>query len=158
MRKKIRNPYEIKGYNCFACSPDNPIGLKMTFEESKESLHAEWVPDVNFQGYINVLHGGIISTLLDEIGVWFINVKLGTSGVTSEIRVKFLKPVYLSSGDITLDATLQEQSERNAKIKCRLFDTDGKLCAEAVSDYFIYPETIARRRLMYPGKEAFYFG
>jgi len=157
MRKKIRNPYEKKGYNCFACSPDNPIGLKMTFEESEDFLHAEWTPDLNFAGYNNVLHGGIITTLLDEIGAWFVNIKLGTSGVTSEIKVNFIKPVHLSSGNISLDAVLLESTEQDAKLKCRLFNGAGKLCAEAIPVFFIFPETIARRRFMYPGKEAFYF-
>ena len=30
--KKIKNPYaefESQGYNCFACCPSNPFGLKM---------------------------------------------------------------------------------------------------------------------------------
>ena len=34
--KKIKNPYlglQEQGYNCFACCPSNPYGLKMEFFE-----------------------------------------------------------------------------------------------------------------------------
>ena len=46
--------------------------------------------------------------------------------------------------------------EKNALISAALYDGEGKLCAEADLDYFIYPEKIARGRYYYPGKEAFY--
>ncbi len=37
--RKIRNPWLGKeGYDCFGCSPDNPIGLKMEFYEDGEDI------------------------------------------------------------------------------------------------------------------------
>ena len=39
--KKIRNPYlglQAQGYNCFACCPSNPFGLKMEFYEDGDDL------------------------------------------------------------------------------------------------------------------------
>lgn len=141
---------------CFGCGPKNPAGLKLTFEEDGEMLQARWEPDPNFQGYINVLHGGIIATLLDEVGAWCIYIKAGTSGVTSSLKVRYLKPVHISKGMITAEARLIQKKEKNALIVAALYDGDGKLCAEADLDYFIYPENIARGRYHYPGKEAFY--
>jgi len=73
---------------CFGCSPGNNIGLKLTFEEDDEKLYATWQPDPLFQGYLNVLHGGIIATLLDEAGAWCVYVKAGTAGVTSSFDCK----------------------------------------------------------------------
>lgn len=155
--KKIRNPYNLVENGCFACSDTNPIGLKLTFEESDRFVHATWTPTGYYQGYKNLLHGGIISTLLDEIGAWCVNVKLGTAGVTSELKIRFLKPVWLTKGDITLQAEIIENRERSVLLKCCLFDSAGVLCAEAETSFFVYPEEIARKRLHFPGKEAFYF-
>ncbi len=90
--RKIRNPFTIhKGFNCFGCSPpDNPpIGLQLNFIDHGDFITANWQPQTNYQGYHNLLHGGIQATLLDEIASWFVNVKLKTAGVTSKIEIKY---------------------------------------------------------------------
>lgn len=156
-RRQIRNPFKPDEYMCFGCSPGNHIGLKLTFEEDDEKLYATWQPDPVFQGYLNVLHGGIIATLLDEAGAWCVYVKAGTSGVTSSLTVRYLKPVYISKGQVSVEARLVTKGEKNALLTASLFDGEGKLCAEADLDYYIYPEKIARNRFYYPGTEAFRF-
>jgi uncharacterized protein (TIGR00369 family) len=155
-RRKIRNPFDPEKNLCFGCGPANPAGLKLTFEEDDEKLYAEWQPLVHFQGYVNVLHGGIIATLLDEVGAWCINVKAGTSGVTSSMMVKYLKPVYISKGTISIEASIISREDKSVRLLCSLFDGEGKKCAEADLEYFIYPENIARQRYHYPGREAFH--
>lgn len=154
--KKIINPYDKDMNMCFGCGIANPMGLKLRFSESDEFIHASWQPTDNYQGYPNVLHGGIIAALLDEIGAWVISVKIGTSGVTSEMKTRYLSPVYINKGEISLKACIGSQTEKAATILCQLFDGQSKLCAEAVADYFLYPPEIARRRFRYPGREAFY--
>jgi uncharacterized protein (TIGR00369 family) len=157
MRKKIRNPYDPAVNKCFGCSTSNPAGLKLVFEEDDRALYTEWDPTSWSQGYINVLHGGIIATLLDETAAWCICVKAGTSGVTSSMTVRYLKPVHISKGKVTIEASLVSLEEREAVLSGRLFDGEGKLCAEADLDYYIFPESIARQRYHYPGKDAFYY-
>lgn len=154
--KKIINPYDSELNLCFGCSQKNPIGLKLQFEEIEESLHASWHPEKEYQGYVNILHGGIIAALLDEIGAWCVSVKVGTAGVTSEMTTKYLAPVYINKGTITLKASIAVKTEKKAVINCYLYDGQSKLCAEAVASYFIYPPEIAVRKFKYPGREAFY--
>jgi uncharacterized protein (TIGR00369 family) len=154
--KEIINPYESELNMCFGCGQKNPIGLKLKFIESDDYLIAVWQPTERYQGYPNVLHGGITAALLDEIGAWCISVMIGTAGVTSEMNTRYLNPVYINKGEITLKARIEDHSEKNARIFCQLFDGKSKLCAESVIQYFIYPEEIARKRFRYPGREAFY--
>ena len=62
--KKILNPYLNKeGYNCVCCAPNNPVGLHLEFWEEGEDVLTIWNPGENYQGWINTLHGGIISML-----------------------------------------------------------------------------------------------
>ncbi len=157
-RVKIRNPFDSDKNQCFGCSTFNPAGLKLTFEEEDGKLFAYWGPLPHFQGYINVLHGGIIATLLDEAGAWCIYISPGTSGVTSSLTVRYLKPVYISKGTVRIEAELISLQEKSGLYKCRLYDGDGRLCAEADIEYFLYPEKIARQRFHYPGREAFFQG
>jgi uncharacterized protein (TIGR00369 family) len=154
--KKIINPYDSELNLCFGCSQKNPIGLKLQFEESDDFLHASWKPNEVYQGYMNILHGGIIAALLDEIGAWCVSVKIGTAGVTSEMTTKYLSPVFINKGTITLRASIAGKTQKNAVINCFLYDGQSKLCAEAVASYFIYPPEIAVRKFKYPGREAFY--
>ncbi|MDX2415132.1 MAG: PaaI family thioesterase [Bacteroidales bacterium] len=155
MNRKIKNPYPADEYKCFACSPSNPIGLKLTFEENDDYVEAYWDGDPNFQGYNNVIHGGIIATILDEVGAWFIGVKIGTAGVTKSLNINYLKPLYLSRGPHKARAKLQKQENNLVNLECEIFDNTETLCARAESQFFVYPENIAKKRFQYPGKDAF---
>jgi uncharacterized protein (TIGR00369 family) len=156
--KKIHNPFAGNaGYNCFGCSPDNHHGLKLEFwlnEESK-TVEARWNPEEYLQGYSGVLHGGIQATVMDEIASWAIYVLLDTAGVTSKIEIRYLKPVLIGNGTITVKASLIQKEKRLADIRVELFDGNNQLCAEGTVQYFIYPQEIAIKKLNYPGINAF---
>jgi hypothetical protein len=83
-------------------------------------------------------------------------VKIGTAGVTSLLKTRYLSPVYLNKGSITLKAEVTGQTRKNASIKCYLYDGQLKLCAEAEAEYFIFPLEIAIKKFRYPGRDAFY--
>jgi acyl-coenzyme A thioesterase PaaI-like protein len=155
--KKIKNPYsKIEGYNCFACSPHNEFGLKMNFVDEDDVFSCYWDPVPHFQGYNNILHGGIQATLMDEIAAWFINAKIGTGGVTAKLEARYKKPVFTNKGSIKLTAVLKERSKRIASIEVNLYNNDGSLAATGVVDYFLLSTEKASEQLMYPGQEAFY--
>ncbi|MEN8156352.1 MAG: PaaI family thioesterase [Bacteroidota bacterium] len=157
MMKRLRNPYaDQPGYNCFGCSPANSIGLQMAFFEDGEEVVSTWRPGTQFQGFHDILHGGIQSTLMDEIASWVVFVKLKTVGVTYRLNTRFKAPVRISSGEITLRARFVEQRRNIATIKVELLDGEGKKCSESVVDYFLIPQEKAEKEFHYPGKEAFY--
>ena len=52
---------------CFACGPDNPIGLRIHFEFDGETCTAEFTPNENHVGFENTIHGGILYTALDDV-------------------------------------------------------------------------------------------
>lgn len=157
--KKIRNPYVgiwKEGYHCFGCSPKNEIGLQLQFYDTGNEIISKWQPRMLLEGYPDVVHGGIQSTIMDEAGGWVVCVKCETSGVTTNMNISFLRPLRVSAGEVTVKAYLVEKKEKEALIKTELFDGYGKLCAEGVITYYIYPQEIAKRKLKYPGVEAFY--
>ena len=81
--KKIINPWEgLDGYMCFGCAPNNPLGLHMEFFEDGDDIVAFWKPQGTYQGWLRTLHGGIQTTLMDELAGWVVLRKLQTSGVT----------------------------------------------------------------------------
>jgi uncharacterized protein (TIGR00369 family) len=157
MFKKIRNPFAgSQGYNCFGCSPDNPVGLRLQFIDEGEYLTATWTPKDHFQGYHNLLHGGIQSTLMDEIASWFIYVKMKTAGLTSRLEVRYKKPVYTNKGSIKLRARMKAQRRNLVDVEVKLYDSDDQLCAYGVVQYFTFSEKVAREQFHYPDNASFY--
>ena len=155
--RKITNPYVgLEGYRCFACSPDNQLGLQMNFFEEGDDICCEWKPKDYFQGYRDMLHGGIQATLLDELAAWTVSVKLGTSGVTTRLDIRFRNPVLVTAEKIILRARLVKVEKRIASVEAELFDDKGKLCSGGICEYFILPEEKARKEFYYPGKEKFF--
>ena len=131
-KKKIYNPYaKLEGYNCFGCSPTNHLGLNLEFYEQGNYVISEWEPKQHFGGYKNVLHGGIQATLMDEIAIWCIQIKLKTAGVTASMNVRYKKPVFIDKGRLLLKAQVLESNRRIVNLKTELFDSDKQLCCEA---------------------------
>ena len=157
MKKVIINPYTyVPGFTCFGCSPDNPNGLQMKFTEDGDYVISHWEPKPHFQGFNNMLHGGIQATLLDEIGFWLVTVKMKTSCVTSKLEIKYKKPVSTLKGNLLLKAIVTETKRNIISVKAELFDGDGELCSYATIEYFTFSEKIAKEKYFYPGAEAFY--
>ena len=155
--RKLSNPYaRYKEYNCFGCSPGNPIGLQMQFYEEEELIRCEWEPGTDYQGFHNVLHGGIQATLMDEIASWVVFMKLDTAGVTYRMNTLYRKPVLITLGRITLRARLTESNRRIATIQVELLDGEGKVCSESEVEYFVFPRERAEKDFHFPGREAFY--
>jgi uncharacterized protein (TIGR00369 family) len=154
--KNIRNPFKgLRGFDCFGCCPDNPIGLKMKFTEEGEFITCRWNPSSHLAGYVNVLHGGIQATLMDEIASWTVYVKAKTAGVTSSLNAEYLKPVFVNRGPILLKGKLIKTDGRIATVNVELFNHENSLCCKAVIEYYIFPEDVARQRYHYPGHENF---
>ena len=92
--KKIINPWkDMEGYNCFGCSPDNEAGVRMEFYEDGDEVVSIWKPRPEYQGWLNTLHGGIQSVLLDEDSVPQIHIDqrhaCGAAGFTSGAKAEY---------------------------------------------------------------------
>ena len=153
---RLTNPYlGIDGYNCFGCAPTNTAGLKLEFYLDGESVVAVWNPDRRFVGYGNIVHGGIQATLLDEVGAWAVNVLVRTAGVTRRMTTEYRTPVYADRGPVKISASIEGSDGKVARVAARILDSDGATCAEAAIEYALFSESLARKRLNYPGYEAF---
>jgi acyl-coenzyme A thioesterase PaaI-like protein len=91
-------------HRCFACGRENPIGLHLDIKENREGVYAEIRLSPEFQGYQRIIHGGIVSTILDEMAVWA-SYKKGYKAVTAELNMRIRKPMlaeveYIATGHI----------------------------------------------------------
>jgi acyl-coenzyme A thioesterase PaaI-like protein len=79
---------------CFVCGKDNPQGLKIKVTYLPEEMAAETQVALprEYQGWADVIHGGILSTLLDEMmahAVW----RFAGPGLTLGMEVRFHHPL-----------------------------------------------------------------
>ncbi|MEO0119043.1 MAG: PaaI family thioesterase [candidate division WOR-3 bacterium] len=80
---------------CFACGNKNPIGFQLKIIETKNGVKTEFIPKKEYEGYQNIIHGGIVATLLDEMIAWACRKK-GYDAVTAELQVRYKKPMVLN--------------------------------------------------------------
>ena len=156
--RKIRNPFADSHesiYCCFGCSPGNKFGLNLEFWDKGDEIVAFWTPETRFEGFHDIVHGGIQSTLMDEIASWFIFAKCGTAGVTTGMEIRFLKPLHVSGGEVIISARLKDRAKRFATVACKLTGKEGIEYAAADVRYYLFPESEAREKFRYPGIDAF---
>ncbi len=155
---KVKNPYDnLPEHGCFCCSGKNPIGLKLNFwyHEGDKTVETRWLPEIYYQGYPGVLHGGIQSTIMDEVASWCIYVLEGTAGVTHSMEVFYSKPLLIAKGEVLARGRIENREKHIVTVYVELLDGEGNLCTSGKIKYFVFPVDIAKSRYDYPGKEAF---
>jgi uncharacterized protein (TIGR00369 family) len=121
--------------NCFVCGLENSRGLRRRFTSDGNSVHTDFTPEPWMAGYENVIHGGIISTLLDEIVVWAAYDKMGRFSVTGELTVRFLKPVLLG-GSYVVEGRFVEDKGKIWLTEADIRNPDGVILATATAKVF----------------------
>ena len=143
--KKILNPYLGKPeYNCVCCAPGNPVGLHLEFWEDGDDVLTVWTPGVNYQGWVNTMHGGILSTLIDEVCGWVVTRKLQTSGYTVQLNVKFRKAIPTTEPVLTIRAKVAKQMRNLVYINAEITNSKGELCNEGEAVYFLMNQEKAK--------------
>jgi len=116
------------GY-CFVCGPKNPAGLRLGFSFDGGKITARFVPRREHQGYMNIVHGGIISTVLDEAMVK-LAIALGMPAVTARLDIRLRRPVKVGE-EITVTAEIKEDTRKILTGYARAVTGDGTLVADA---------------------------
>jgi acyl-coenzyme A thioesterase PaaI-like protein len=106
---------------CIVCGPNHPHGLRIRYELAGDgSVAANWIPTPEWEGFRGVVHGGIISTVLDEAMAKAV-AAIGCKTMTAELRVRFRQ--YAETGE-----RLQVRGWV-VRHKTRLIETEAKLVA-----------------------------
>ena len=122
-------------HKCFVCGKKNPDGLKINFKVSDNKIQAEFIPHSSLQGYANIVHGGIISTLLDE-AMGKLAFELGINCLTAEINVRFKNPAYVGRKYL-LTGEILRKTHRIVFAKSKIQSESDLLIAEATGKLII---------------------
>jgi len=118
---------------CFACGPENPVGLHIRFVLAEGICTGEFQPTVNHVGYENTVHGGIIFSALDDVManvLYLQNIKAHTA--RCEIRYR----QALAVGDtIFLRGWIEDRRKRLVLLKGEARLADGTLIADSEASF-----------------------
>jgi acyl-coenzyme A thioesterase PaaI-like protein len=119
---------------CFCCGSDNERGLHLaiTYPEKGAAESTLEVP-LWFSGWKNMTHGGLLTTLLDEI-MAHACVGISQKSVTAEITVRFQKAVQTGSA-IRIVGKVEEARGRVLTTRGWIYDADGSVAAEATARF-----------------------
>jgi acyl-coenzyme A thioesterase PaaI-like protein len=121
---------------CFACGKDNPIGLKLRFEDTEEGVHGTITLAKEYQGWPGIAHGGIICAMLDETLFYTVNKKYPQASVTAELNVRMKHPVPVGE-PLELDGKFVLQKGRLIQAVAIVSTRDGKALAEGQGKFII---------------------
>jgi len=122
---------------CFACGEDNPIGLKLRPVYDGEKVRAEFTAGEFYQGWENVIHGGIVCTLLDEITAYAMLCRGIDFGVTAKSEVRFKSPAPIGE-PIEISAWVTKLRKRLVETSGLLALKDGTVIAEGNSEFYVW--------------------
>jgi uncharacterized protein (TIGR00369 family) len=132
--------YQKATHMCFACSPDNPIGLRLVFEDESEICRTRFVPGVEHQGWIGRIHGGILATLLDEVMAQLLYRRAETA-VTAELTVRFKRAAPVGR-ELLVEARQVGARGRLIEVEAEARFTDGTVVATARAKFLKVPMDI----------------
>jgi len=109
---------------CVVCSRRNPRGLGLCFRPTADAdgVTAEFPCDADFQGYDGLIHGGVVSMLLDGAMAHCL-FHHGRVGHTGELVVRFRQGVRVGH-PATVSARLVRSKGRMHELSARL-EQDG---------------------------------
>lgn len=122
---------------CIVCGMDNPIGLKAQFYNMEDgSVITPFRYRKEHQSFPQRVHGGLIATMLDELGLRAMWAKSSEDafGVTMSIDVKYRKPVPYEE-ELIGRGIVEKETSKFVTIRSELTDREGILLAEAQVRY-----------------------
>jgi uncharacterized protein (TIGR00369 family) len=114
---------------CFVCGEENPSGLHLKFTLHDDKVVSEFVLQKIFQGYKDIVHGGIISAILDEAMVKAARMQ-GKHAITAEITIRFKNPL-MAGEKAVVEAYILRTNKKIIETAAIIKKSDNTPVAEA---------------------------
>ena len=132
-------------HNCFGCSPRNTSGLRMRFYTNETAVYSKVTVPEHLCGWNNLVHGGVLTTILDEIMSWSAIYLLKRVPMTKSMTVDFLKPIYVGD-QLRVEGTVSEKKGKHeALMEGRIYNKDDVCCASASATFAVFSPAVAKR-------------
>lgn len=129
--------------HCFVCGLANPNGLQLRFYETGPGeVTADYTVPDHFQGYPGVVHGGIVTAMLDEVtGRAHMQGEQTRFMFTAKLEIRFRKNVPTGQ-PLRVVGQVEKSKTRMASSIGKIYGPDGDLLAEAKALLVNLPENV----------------
>ena len=134
----------ISDNSCFACGQENPFGLHMKFFSNERIVTSEVTIPFHMCGWGNLVHGGIISTLLDETMSWSAIHLLKRLILTRTMETEFIQPVPPNTLLRTEGRIDQRIKNTEAVVSAVLYNKE-EVCARSTGRFALLSSKLMRR-------------
>jgi uncharacterized protein (TIGR00369 family) len=116
-------------HGCLVCGRDNPHGLHLSslVDPDSGSVQATFTPAAHHIGFENIIHGGVLATLLDELMVWSAIWASGKACVAAEMSLRFLQKAGVGQ-PLDAVATVTRQRSRLIETASTIHHQDNLIC------------------------------
>ncbi len=141
MYDKTKHKLQPNSRHCFVCGLENQYGLQLRFfETGPGEVTAEYTVPEHFQGYPGLVHGGIVTAMLDEVtGRAHINDEHTRFMYTAKLEIRFRKNVPIGTL-LRVVGQVEKSKGRMASSIGKIYDPEGELLAEAKALLVDLPE------------------
>ena len=136
-RVDIQKP---QGHCCFACGTANPIGLNLKFYQIGDAVCSDITLGKYHEGWEDIAHGGIISTLLDEVMSWAIMYSKKIFIVTRKMDIKYVRNVLIGTPLTVSGKLVDDASPPKIQAKAEIRDDEGRLLVRSRGEFVVLPE------------------
>ena len=130
---------KLEGHNCFACGTANPIGLNLQFYRFGDAVYSDITLEKNHEGWENMAHGGIVSTLLDEVMSWTIMYFKKTFLVTRKMEVKYIRPVLIGTPLVIKGEVMDGSKPPRIKARAEIRNDKSNLLVRSLGEFVELP-------------------
>jgi len=131
-------------HSCFVCGDSNPLGLKLRFRDDGEAVRTVFTPRPEHAGFKSVTHGGLLTTVLDEIMVWACAVRTKRFAYCAEMTVRFVHPSTPGRPLTAVGRLVENRRGRIFHAAGELLDSNGTVVATSTGKYLPIPEQDVR--------------
>lgn len=135
----------LKYSNCFVCGDKNSHGLGAKFYYDGDEAVTQVTASSDFEGYRGIYHGGVMSSLLDEVMIKAILAE-EKYAMTVELTVRYLAPVNVGD-EMTFTGRVTKTRGRVSFTEGRAVGADGRVFATATGKY-VEADPELRQRLI----------
>jgi len=111
--------------NCYVCGSENPEGLQIPFERRPEGgCRAEYTAKATHVGWPEIVHGGLLFTLMDEAVAWA-SIYAGRHAVTGRAEARFRAPARVGRR-LIVQGWITTASRRGLKAHAEIREDDDR--------------------------------
>jgi uncharacterized protein (TIGR00369 family) len=127
-------PYLPNSDSCYLCGRTNPFGLQVRFRIEDDEVSTTFVADQYRCSYQGVVHGGVLSALLDETMGWAPAYQKRLFCYAAELRIRFLRPAP-SGEPLTVAGRMTADRGRIWETEGEVRGADGTVYARGWGKY-----------------------